>query len=67
MVKRLNYKDSVKAPMIIEIKPLTVRVQPVMTEYLIALCEYRFSLSVGETFVSIVIPVKKRIIPSRTR
>jgi hypothetical protein len=38
-VMRLNYIDSVKAPIIIEMKPITVRIHPVQTEYLMALCE----------------------------
>ena len=38
-VMMLNYKDSVKAPIIIEMKPITVRIHPVQTEYLMALCE----------------------------
>ena len=38
-VMRLNYKDSVKAPIIIKMKPMTVRIHPAQTEYLMALCE----------------------------
>ena len=38
-VIRLNYTDSVKAPIIIEMKPMTVRIHPAQTEYLMALCE----------------------------
>ena len=38
-VMRSNYTDSVKAPIIIKMKPMTVRIHPAQTEYVMALCE----------------------------
>ena len=58
---RSNYTDSVKAPIIIKMKPITVRIDSAQNESLIIFCEQRFSTSAGETFVSIVTPVKREL------